>query len=80
MTDLRLDLSLKQELKLSTQMVQTMETIAMSAEELSEKIRKEAETNPVLVIKEKSPSYSSFASQYSSITDKRESYSDSTYS
>ena len=42
MTDLRLDLSLKQELKLSTQMVQTMETIAMSAEELSEKIRKEA--------------------------------------
>lgn len=80
MTDLRLDLSLNQELKLSTQMVQTMETIAMSAEELSEKIRKEAETNPVLVIKEKSPSYSSFASQYSSITDKRESYSDSTYS
>lgn len=80
MTDLRLDLSLKQELKLSTQMVQTMETIAMSAEELSEKIRKEAETNPVLVIKEKSPSYSSFASQYSSITDKRESYSDSSYS
>ena len=80
MADIRLDLSLKQELKLSTQMVQTMETIAMSAEELSEKIRKEAETNPVLVIKEKSPSYSSFASQYSSITDKRESYSDSTYS
>ena len=79
MADIRLDLSLRQEQKLSTQMVQTMETIAMPAQELNEKIRKEAETNPVLVIKDRSPSYSEFASRYSSATDRRESYSDSSY-
>ena len=49
------------------------------AQELNEKIRKEAETNPVLVIKDRSPSYSEFASRYSSATDRRESYSDSSY-
>ena len=39
MADIRLDLSLRQEQKLSTQMVQTMETIAMPAQELNEKRR-----------------------------------------
>ncbi len=52
-----LDLTLRQEQRLSTQMLQTIETIAMSAEELSERIEKEAEKNPVLIVSERKPLY-----------------------
>ena len=77
MADIRLDLSLRQEQKLSTQMVQTMETIAMPAQELNEKIRKEAETNPVMILHDKDASYDSLSQRYRSATDRSDSYSDS---
>ena len=71
-----LDLSLKQELKINAQLLQTMETLSLSTDELKEKIRKEAETNPVLIIKEKETSYDALASEYRKKTDRRESYQD----
>ena len=71
-----LDLSLKQELRISTQLLQTMETLSLSTEELREKIRKEAETNPALIIKDVTASYDEIASEYRTRTDRREYYSD----
>lgn len=71
-----LDLSLKQELKINAQLLQTMETLSLSTDELKEKIRKEAETNPVLIIKEKETSYDALASEYRKKTDRRENYQD----
>ncbi len=71
-----LDLSLKQELKINAQLLQTMETISLSTEELREKIRREAESNPALLVHDPSTSYDAIASEYRRATDRRESYSD----
>lgn len=71
-----LDLSLKQELKINAQLLQTMETLSLSTEELREKIKKEAETNPAIIIHENTASYDTLASQYRMKTDRRENFSD----
>ena len=71
-----LDLSLKQELKINAQLLQTMETLSLSTEELREKIRKEAETNPAIIVRDRTPSYDSIASEYRNMTDRRESYAE----
>lgn len=71
-----LSLSLKQQLKISTQLVQTMEFLALSTEELSERIHKEAETNPAMIVRENSVSYDTFSESYRGKTDKRESFTD----
>lgn len=71
-----LSLSLKQQLKISTQLVQTMEFLALSTEELAERIHKEAETNPAMMVRESSVSYDTFSEKYRGKTDKRESFSD----
>lgn len=72
-----LSLSLKQQLRISTQLVQTMEFLALSTEELAEKIHKEAETNPAMIVKEPSVSFDTFSANYRGKTEKRESFSDS---
>ena len=71
-----LDLSLKQELKINAQLLQTMETLSLSTEELREKIKKEAETNPAIIIHENTASYDTLASQYRMKTDRRENFAD----
>ncbi|MBO8435948.1 MAG: RNA polymerase factor sigma-54 [Spirochaetes bacterium] len=71
-----LELSQKQELKLSVQLIQTMEILSLSTEELREKIKKEAETNPVIVVNDRTASYDRFANEYRNYTDRRESYGD----
>ena len=71
-----LDLSLKQELKINAQLLQTMETLSLSTEELREKIRKEAETNPALIVHDNTASYDAIAHQYRERTSRRESYAD----
>ena len=77
MDSMGLGLSLKQQQKLNTQLLQTMDTIALSTEELKEKIKKEAETNPTLIVKERTDSFNTFSDIYRNSTEKRESYSDS---
>ena len=71
-----LDLTLKQELKINAQLLQTMETLSLSTEEMREKIREEAETNPALIVHERAASYDEIASEYRKRTDKREIYQD----
>ena len=71
-----LDLTLRQELRINTQLLQTMETLSLSTEELREKIRNEAETNPALIVKDRAASYDEIASEYRKKTDRRESFSD----
>ena len=71
-----LELSQKQELKLNLQLLQTMEILSLSTEELKEKIKKEAETNPVIAVSEHSASFDRIASEYRRHTDKKESYGD----
>ena len=73
---LGLQIAAKQQLKISTQLVATMETLAASNEELREKIKKEAETNPVIKVIEKTPSYSEFSDRYIASSGKRDDYSD----
>lgn len=76
--EIRTDLSLRQELKITTQLLQTMEILQLSNEELSEKIKKESENNPTISLKE-SPamSYSQYSDEYRRHSDRYESYSDS---
>ena len=74
---LGLQIAAKQQLKISTQLVATMETLAASTEELREKIKNEAEKNPVLKITERTPSYSDFSDRYIASSGKRDNYSDS---
>lgn len=64
---------------LSPLLLETMETLALSAEELKEKIKKEAESNPTLMVKDRDESFNALAESYRERTDKRESYSDSQY-
>ena len=71
-----LDLSLKQELKLNAQLVQTMEMLSFSQDELREKIKKEAESNPALLIHDGEASYDKLRNEYRSRTERRESFSD----
>ena len=52
-----LSTSLNMSQRLDTQLVQLVDIITMPTEELNEKIKKEAERNPVLDIKEKTPSF-----------------------
>ena len=73
---LGLQIAAKQQLKISTQLVATMETLAASNEELREKIKKEAETNPVIKVIERTPSYSEFSDRYIASSGKRDDYSD----
>lgn len=73
---LGLQIAAKQQLKISTQLVATMETLAACNEELREKIKKEAETNPVIKVIEKTPSYSEFSDRYIASSGKRDDYSD----
>ena len=73
---LGLQIAAKQQLKISTQLVATMETLAASNEELREKIKKEAESNPVIKVIEKTPSYSEFSDRYIASSGKRDDYSD----
>ncbi len=74
---LGLQIAAKQQLKISTQLVATMETLAASTEELRDKIKKEAESNPVLKVTEKTPSYSDFSDRYIASSGRRDDYSDS---
>ena len=74
---LGLDISLQQQLKINAQLLQTMETLTLSAQELKEKVEKEAETNPVMIMRDKEASYDSLSQRYVSATTRRESYSDS---
>lgn len=78
MNDIAMNLSLKQQLRMNTQLLQTMDTIALSTEELKEKIYREAETNPTMIVKEHTQSYNTLSDVYRESTDKRESYSDNT--
>lgn len=73
---LGLQIAAKQQLKISTQLVATMETLAAGNEELREKIKKEAESNPVIKVIEKTPSYSEFSDRYIASSGKRDDYSD----
>ena len=73
---LGLQIAAKQQLKISTQLVATMETLAASNEELREKIKKEAENNPVIKVIERTPSYSEFSDRYIASSGKRDDYSD----
>lgn len=73
---LGLQIAAKQQLKISTQLVATMETLAASNEELREKIKKEAESNPVIKVIERTPSYSEFSDRYIASSGKRDDYSD----
>ena len=72
-----LDLTLRQELRINAQLLQTMETLSLSADELREKIKKEAETNPTLIVHEKAASYDRFAKEYTRRADRPESLGDS---
>ena len=74
---LGLQIAAKQQLKISTQLVATMETLAASTEELRERIKKESESNPVLKVTDRTPSYSDFSDRYISSSGKRDDYSDS---
>lgn len=73
---LKLQIAAKQQLKISTQLVATMETLAASNEELREKIKNEAESNPVIKVVERTPSYSEFSDRYIASSGKRDDYSD----
>lgn len=73
-------LTQKQDMRMNVQLLQTMDIIALSAEELKEKIKKEAETNPTMVVKEATPSFNALSNIYRQSTEKSESYSDSDYS
>ena len=73
---LGLQIAAKQQLKISTQLVATMETLAASNEELREKIKKEVESNPVIKVIERTPSYSEFSDRYIASSGKRDDYSD----
>lgn len=77
MFDPQMNLTQRQQMRLNLKLIQTMDTIAMSTEELKEKIKSEAETNPTMIVKEAAPSLNVFSDQYRISTDKRESYSDS---
>lgn len=77
MFDPQMSLTQRQQLRLNLKLIQTMDTLALSTEELKEKIRSEAEINPTMIVKEASPSLNVFSDQYRLTTDKRESYSDS---
>ena len=70
-------LELKQQLRLNMQLLQTMDILALSNEELKEKIKKEAETNPTLIVNDHTESFNTISNIYRDTTDKRESYSDS---
>ena len=74
---LGLDISMQQQLKINAQLLQTMETLTLSAEQLREKVEKEAETNPVMILHDKDASYDSLSQRYRSATDRSDSYSDS---
>ncbi len=69
----------EQSMTLSPLLLETMETLSLSAEELKEKIKKEAESNPTLIVKDRAESFNTLAEDYRERTDKRESYSDSQY-
>ncbi len=73
-------LTQKQDMRMNVQLLQTMDIIALSTEELKEKIKKEAETNPTMVVKEATPSFNALSNIYRQSTEKSESYSDSDYS
>lgn len=77
MFDSKMNLTQKQQMRLNLKLLQTMDTLALSTEELKEKILKEAEINPTMIVNDYSPSYDSLSDQYRLSTDKRESYSDS---
>ena len=69
MNSINLGLSLRQEQKLNTQLLQTMDTIALSTEELKEKIKKEEEKNPTLIVKDRTESFDALSSSGSSKDD-----------
>ncbi len=81
MEHLSLEMNARQEqsMTLSPLLLETMETLSLSAEELKEKIKKEAESNPTLIVKDRAESFNTLAEDYRERTDKRESYSDSQY-
>ena len=74
---LGLDLSMQQQLRINAQLLQTMETLTLSSQELREKVEKEAETNPVMILRDKATSYDSLSMRYRSETERSEGYSDS---
>ncbi len=81
MADLTFEMNARQEqtMTLSPLLLETMETLTLSAEELKEKIKKEAESNPTLIVKDRDASFNALAENYREKTDKSESYSDSQY-
>ena len=81
MADLSFEMNARQEqtMTLSPLLLETMETLTLSAEELKEKIKKEAESNPTLIVKDRDASFNALAENYREKTDKSESYSDSQY-
>ena len=74
---LGLDLSMQQQLRINAQLLQTMETLTLSSQELREKVEKEAETNPVMILRDKAASYDSLSMRYRNETERSEGYSDS---
>lgn len=75
-----LDLSLKQQLKLNQQLMQSMEILSLSNAELEERIKKEGETNPALIVRDRrEESISPYNERYVRETDRKESYGDSDY-
>lgn len=72
-----LELNVKLEQKLSQQLIQSMEIIAMSTEELNEEILKKAEANPLLRVNErKQVSYSAISDRFSKLNARSENYSE----
>ena len=74
---LGLDISMQQQLKINAQLLQTMETLTLSSQELKEKVEKEAETNPVMILNDREASYDSLSQRYRNATERSDSYSDS---
>lgn len=72
-----LEFSLKQQIKITTQLVQSMEFLALSSEEVAERVKKEAETNPSLLVNERGiESYSRAKETYIEKNNRAESYSE----
>ncbi len=60
-----LEMYLRQEMKLSPQLLQTVEYLTLTADEIKEKIRKVSQSNPVLVVRERdNVSYNTYSQSY----------------
>ncbi|MBQ0071373.1 MAG: RNA polymerase factor sigma-54 [Spirochaetales bacterium] len=58
--------SMEQSQKMAAQQIQALEIVTLSTDELREKIKKEAETNPAIRVTEGDASFEAYSSRYSS--------------